>query len=185
MHAWLGHFLTLNTLVYPVINLNTHSHWIVYISWYTTWFYSAFGSSPPKMKYLLAVFVILESFLSIEAAAGKTLYFRSFNHLWKIKISVLKNLYTDIFIYARSMHTCILTKISIRFIFGLFTFLVDFLKKNSFTVEFCFISCLQVKQDIIDILCIFFSHPNRIEKKNIEYRICQLFAPKIYWIKKK
>lgn len=78
------------------------------------------------------------------------------------------------------MHTCILTKISIRFIFGLFTFLVDFLKKNSFTVEFCFISCLQVKQDIIDILCIFFFHPNRIEKKNIEYRICQLFAPKIY-----
>lgn len=48
MHAWLGHFLTLNTLAYPVINLNTHSHWIVYISWYTTWFYSAFGSSPPK-----------------------------------------------------------------------------------------------------------------------------------------
>lgn len=27
---------------------------------------------------------------------------------------------------------------------------------------------------------VFFFHPNRIEKKNIEYRICQLFAPKIY-----
>lgn len=103
MHAWLGHFLTLNTLAYPVINLNTHSHWIVYISWYTTWFYSAFGSSPPKMKYLLAVFVILESFWSIEAAAGKTLYFRSFNHLWKIKIPVLKK-FIHIYLHISSFH---------------------------------------------------------------------------------
>lgn len=77
------------------------------------------------------------------------------------------------------MHTCILTKISIRFIFGLFTFLVDFLKKISFTVEHCFISCLQVKQDFTDILCIFFTQ-TVLRKKNIEYKICQLFAPKIY-----
>lgn len=75
----------------------------LFISADTTWFYSAFGSSPPKMKYLLAVFVILESFLSIEAAAGKTLYFRSFNHLWKIKIPVLKK-FIHIYLHISSFH---------------------------------------------------------------------------------
>lgn len=46
-----------------------------------------------------------------------------------------------------------------------------FLKKISFTVEFCFIGCLQVKQDIIDILCIFFSTQTVLRKKilNIEF----------------
>lgn len=50
------------------------------------------------MKYLLAVFVILESFLSIEAAAGKSLYYRRFIYKKKIKYEFKKNKYTDIYL---------------------------------------------------------------------------------------
>lgn len=77
------------------------------------------------------------------------------------------------------MHTCILTKISIRFIFGLFTFLVDFLKKFHLPLNFA-LSAVYKLNRILLTSSVFFFHPNRIEKKNIEYRICQLFAPKIY-----